>query len=306
MCLKPWFNTKTGKTTPCGGCIGCRMDNQRLWTERTKSEAIKGRNAFLTLTYDQEHLHYKEGATQPSLDKKGLQKWLDNTKHKIRLRFKKKMMPQGSRKDWKYYIIGEYGGTFQRPHYHAIILGLDWHDCQKFFKENWKNGMIKSLPLETGSIRYVLDYSMKNINGKMAMEMYDKKNIERPFRLASKGYGTDFIRSRAEEINKTGYITSGTRKIIVPSYYKNMFMKYDEESIRSREEEKLEILRKRKERANGQGKTLEEQAEHERKTKQEIEKEKLRRQNKRYEIEYYNDWWQTVEEILANEALNEI
>ena len=174
------------------------------------------------------------------------------------------------------------------------------------FRKLWKNGMIKSLPLEAGSIRYVLDYSMKNINGKLAEEMYDRRGVERPFRLTSKGYGKDYIASKAEEINRTGYIMSGNRKIIIPSYYKNMYLRYDEESIQSREAEKLEILRKRRERANGQGRTLEEDAEAERKAKQEAEKEKMRRQNKKIEIEYYNDWWQTAESILANEALNEI
>ena len=306
MCLKPWFNTKTGKTTPCGGCIGCRMDEQRLWTERTKSEMKKGRNAFLTLTYDEEHLHYKDGGLQASLDKEGIKKWLDNAKHQVKELERKKLLPEGCRGKFAYYLIGEYGGTFQRPHYHAIMLGLDWHDCQGIFRKLWKNGMIKSLPLEAGSIRYVLDYSMKNINGKLAEEMYDRRGVERPFRLTSKGYGKDYIASKAEEINRTGYIMSGNRKIIIPSYYKNMYLRYDEESIQSREAEKLEILRKRRERANGQGRTLEEDAEAERKAKQEAEKEKMRQQNKKIEIEYYNDWWQTAESILANEALNEI
>jgi len=297
MCLKPWFNTKTKKTTPCGGCIGCRMDRMRLWTERTKSEARKGRNAFVTLTYDEEHLRYKDNQIQPSLDKEQMRKWLDNIRHQI----KNMKLPEGCRKNYAYYVIGEYGGKFKRPHYHAIILGLDYKDCEKLFKKLWKNGMIKSEPVEQGSIRYVLDYSMKNINGKMAMEMYDNQGIERPFCLVSKGYGKDYIQEHRDEINRTGYIQSGQRKIIVPTYYKNLYLKYDEESIRSREEERLKIHQKAQEKANSENATIQESTRRERQARQEAYKEKLRRQNKPYELEYYNEWETTCQEILSME-----
>lgn len=300
MCLKPWFNTKTGKTTPCGKCIGCRQDEMKLWTKRTETEAKKGRNTFLTLTYDTEHLHYKDNQILASLDKEGLKAWLNNLKTQIR---QMKTLPEGCRKKFAYYAIGEYGGIFKRPHYHILILGLDWHDFKKFYQKTWHNGNIESKPIATAQIKYVLNYSMKNINGKMAMEIYDNRGVERTFRLVSKGYGADYIKSKAEELNRTGYITEGGRKCNVPTYYKNMYLRYDAESIQSREAEKLEILSQKRQRANANARTLEEQAEHERKTIQQQEIEIYRRQNKPIEIDYVNDWWTTSENILIKQEI---
>ena len=295
MCLKPWFNPKTQKTTPCGGCIGCRQDAMRLWTARAQTEMIKGRNSFVTLTYDTEHLHYHENQFEASLDREAVKKWLDNLRHQIK---QIKQMPEGSRKDYKYLLVGEYGGTFQRPHIHALFAGLDYADFKNYFQKLWKNGHTVTENVTTGRIKYVLDYTMKALKGQLAMKAYDERGIERPFRLVSKGFGAEYIKAHAKQINETGYIISGSRKIIVPTYYKNMYLKFDEESIASREAEKLEILRARRERANGQGRELWENDEMERKAKQQVELEKIRRQNRPIELEFLNDWQESPEEIL--------
>lgn len=297
MCLKPWFNTKTRKTTPCGGCIGCRQDEMKLWTERARTELKKndGKGAFVTLTYDTEHLHYHENQIEPSLDREAFKKWLNNFTNQIR---QAKALPEGTNRKFKYLAVGEYGGTFQRPHMHIIFTGLDWHDMKPWFKKIWKNGLVDSKPCEIGCIKYVLEYSMKKLKGNLAMKAYDERGVERPFRLVSKGFGADYIKAHAEEINKTGYIKSGTRKIIIPTYYKNLYYRYDAESIQSREAEKLEMIRKKRASANRNGLELTEDIERERKTRQQAEIEKLHRENSPIEIEYINDWWTTSEDIL--------
>ena len=46
---------------PCGQCIGCRIDYSRMWADRCILEAKEhDNNAFVTLTYDPEHLPKSE------------------------------------------------------------------------------------------------------------------------------------------------------------------------------------------------------------------------------------------------------
>lgn len=96
----------------CGQCIACRIDKASEWTTRILHEAQitdeegKG-SAFVTLTYDKEHL-----PTDYGLQKSDWQKFAK--------RLRKQLGP------FRYYHCGEYGPSTLRPHYHAIIFGHDF------------------------------------------------------------------------------------------------------------------------------------------------------------------------------------
>ena len=45
---------------PCRHCLSCRVDTITSWVYRIQSEYIKKPSAFVTLTYDDNHLHYKD------------------------------------------------------------------------------------------------------------------------------------------------------------------------------------------------------------------------------------------------------
>ncbi|AXH73753.1 MAG: replication initiator protein [Microviridae sp.] len=99
-------------TVPCGQCIGCRIDRSRHWALRCVHEAkMHSASCFVTLTYDDDHL--PKGGT---LVKSDLQKFFK------RLR---KLYP------FRYYAAGEYGDEGQRPHYHAILFGINFFDDRK-------------------------------------------------------------------------------------------------------------------------------------------------------------------------------
>lgn len=96
----------------CGRCIGCRLERSRQWAMRCVHEAqLHTENSFLTLTYDDEHLPY--GGT---LIKKHFQDFMKRLRRKF-----------GGRKI-QYYHCGEYGDKTRRPHYHALLFGLDFSD----------------------------------------------------------------------------------------------------------------------------------------------------------------------------------
>lgn len=97
---------------PCGQCIGCRLERSRQWAMRVMHEAqLHENNCFITLTYDNAHL-----PSDKSLHYQDFQRFLK--------RFRKSI---GARKI-RYYMAGEYGEKYGRPHWHACIFGYDFHD----------------------------------------------------------------------------------------------------------------------------------------------------------------------------------
>lgn len=111
----PWDESVT--MIPCGKCEGCQVDKANDWATRAALEAQNWhKNAFLTLTYSNEHL-----PTKRTLQKADLQK------------FWKRLRKTGEQ--IRYIACGEYGPKTLRPHYHAIVFNY-WPDDAKFYKKN--------------------------------------------------------------------------------------------------------------------------------------------------------------------------
>lgn len=257
MCNNPVYRTvrfgKIGEQkvlTPCGGCLGCRVDRLQMWQARCNSEYIKHRSAFLTFTYDNNHLEYNDNAVFPTLRRDHLHRYIDNLRHKVK---SLPALPAGSTKDFSYFACGEYGDTFRRPHYHVLFFGLDFKDFEKFFISTWKNGNIKCLPILQGGIRYVVDYMTKQLTGSAAVKEYDNTFRERPFTSYSKGLGSDFFFAHKTEISETGAVKIGSRKVPVPVYYINLCSNFDFDSISNRDKKVLDNYRQTMIKARSQG-----------------------------------------------------
>lgn len=97
-----------GYTLPygCGKCVSCRVNARRKWQTRIMLEAMyQPANAWITLTYDEKHLpedHHLRPADLQSF-------------------FKRLRKAIGS---FRYFACGEYGDKFGRPHYHAVLFGV--------------------------------------------------------------------------------------------------------------------------------------------------------------------------------------
>ena len=112
---KYWFDTSGDKFTilPCGQCYACRLNKSRDWATRCVLEAkMHDKNCFITLTYNDDNL-----PQDLSLHKEDFVKFMKrlrkNTGEKIR-----------------FYMAGEYGSLYQRPHYHACLFGYRPDDLQ--------------------------------------------------------------------------------------------------------------------------------------------------------------------------------
>jgi hypothetical protein len=151
-------------TVPCGRCIGCRIQHAASWALRCTHEAQMHKdNCFITLTYNDEHY-----PADHSIHKEELQKFF-------------KRLRKATGKKFRYFACGEYGDERGRPHYHAILFGLDFDDkkkfhrlgnyghivhTSKFLEKVWGNGYcyIGSVTYESAS--YVARYIQKKRKGK--------------------------------------------------------------------------------------------------------------------------------------------
>jgi hypothetical protein len=153
---------------PCGQCTGCRLERSRQWAMRCLHESqMHSSNCFVTLTYDQEHM--PAGGTLVLRD------------YQLFMKRLRKRYGDGIR----FYHCGEYGPTTWRPHYHALLFGLDFDDKVIFKVTNdipvytsehlsglWPHGFSTVGDVTFDSAAYVARYVMKKITGERAEAHY--------------------------------------------------------------------------------------------------------------------------------------
>lgn len=147
---------------PCGHCVGCRMSHAKEWAVRCCLEKTYYNDEeclFLTLTYDNKHLPQDR-----SLCKRDLQL------------FWKRLRRAGY--EFRYFACGEYGERYHRPHYHAIVFGLNLADLEYFsmsgnlsqlfrsktLDELWPHGLIVAGYADNASMAYTAGYVEKKQN----------------------------------------------------------------------------------------------------------------------------------------------
>jgi hypothetical protein len=214
------INNSKGESqiVPCGKCNFCLQNRRNAWAFRLTYELKRAKTAsFITLTYDNEHVPVKIIGTRPYLvlDKSELQSF-----HKVLKQYQSRLLRKlkiKDRKEWKikYYSCGEYGTTYNRPHYHCIIYNLHPKVKEKLaVNEIWKKGTIFFGTVEEASIQYVAKY------------VIDKEQAEdlrtKPFANMSKGLGSNYIDKRKtyHQSTRTFYVTKEGFKQSMPRYYK--------------------------------------------------------------------------------------
>lgn len=218
---------------PCGWCINCRIDKRNQWVDRANYEfSKKVTGTFLTLTYDE--LNIIPNLVKGLDDKlRATINYNDLSLFIQRLRKRVKYLNRNTEKDnilfqsdFSYVAVGEYGhGNIPRPHFHLIILGLDFKYCSSLFREEWNKGYIYSLPIKNGAIRYVLKYIDKQVHGGDAKKMYDDFFLVRPKLITSRSFGSDLYLSDKNyiDIKKHNYTYLSSKNIRrpIPRYYLN-------------------------------------------------------------------------------------
>lgn len=215
---------------PCGKCIGCKLDKSRTWAIRMSHEAASHQqNAFITLTYSDEHL-----PEDLSLNLDDIQKFFK--------RYRKSIEPNKIR----IFYCGEYGELNARPHYHAIIFGHDFDD-QVYFKSNndnkiyisekldnlWGKGFSSIGKFDYASAGYVARYSLKKLTGNIASAHYNGRRPEfANMSSRPKAIGQEWIEKYYREIYPDDFIIFNGQKIQPPAYYDKCLETLDPELYR--------------------------------------------------------------------------
>lgn len=117
-------------------------------------------SAFVTLTYDDEHL---PGELKP----RDLQLFLK--------RIRRRVEPQKLR----FFGVGEYGDTSGRPHYHVILFGLGGvvvgmhpRGCECVVCDSWRAGMVHVGEVTKESAAYTVSYVLKGMTKKKGGEKH--------------------------------------------------------------------------------------------------------------------------------------
>lgn len=194
-----------GCYVPCGQCIACRLNYGKFWSIRLMDELRCHDSAcFATLTYDNDHV-------SKSLVKRDIQLFWK------RLRKERKV---------RYFCCGEYGDTFGRPHFHAIIYGVSPQEFD-LIQKHWDKGYIKLGTVTEDSCAYVCKYMTKKIKGKEAVEKWKEENpgFEQEFVLMSRrpGIGGDPSPELIRFMKENGFVWRKTSKSALPRYWKEKF-----------------------------------------------------------------------------------
>lgn len=146
MCVNP--KIVNGQVFPCGKCIECVNKRIKAWATRIYLHSMKYKDKcmFLTLTYNPQNL-----PSNGLLCKRDYQCFLK----RLRKYFNKSKI--------SYFVCGEYGDKFGRPHYHFILFGISpTKDNYTAIEKIWNRGFIKIEKVNMKTCRYVAKYCCKS------------------------------------------------------------------------------------------------------------------------------------------------
>lgn len=237
---RPFFERPHGHSgatlkLPCNRCIGCRIDRTNEWSLRMQHEnQMHESSYFLTLTYSPENLpdHAELNPRHLTLFWKRLRK---HTGKKLR-----------------YAASGEYGETFDRPHYHAIVYGLHLDDLVQIDQNNleqplytselltkiWKHGSVGVGSVTAQSCAYVAGYTLKQAKQgiwKSPTDIFEPETGELRQKLpefarfsTNPAIGKSFLEKYWSDIFPHGHVIDRKgRQHPVPAYYLKQLAKVD-------------------------------------------------------------------------------
>ncbi|AXL14512.1 replication initiator protein [Microviridae sp.] len=215
------FNRKNGFSDmelalPCGKCEGCLKKRVDMWALRCMHEAGQHeKNCFITLTYSDENLPVNN-----SLDHRDFQL------------FMKRLRKYFSGIKIRYFMCGEYGGLTFRPHYHALLFGVDFNDKIQVSTTGtvisynsatlthlWGLGLTDLGAVHYGTAKYCAKYSLKALEDESID--YELLNIKPEYQKMSNGIGAVHAAAFADEIGLHDNLIVNGFKNPVPRYYEN-------------------------------------------------------------------------------------
>lgn len=142
------------------------MDKSMSWALRCRHEADSwAHNAFLTLTYDDEHLpwHGSLDKDLPRLFVRYLRRHLDGVE----------CAPGSPKRPIRYFGCGEYGERRNRAHYHLLLFNVRFDDTSVYGRDTYTSRLVSQLwpygshilgTVTPASASYVAGYALKKVS----------------------------------------------------------------------------------------------------------------------------------------------
>lgn len=206
QCTRPLYLEKYEITVPCLKCDACKKSRASLWALRLTHEMMYHEDScFITLTYSDENL--PEGGT---LVKPHLQNFFKRLRRNSPTLF------------LRYYSCGEYGSNTFRPHYHAILFGLN-STHRTLIEKAWSLhgepiGFVTVGECSVASIRYVTGYIQKKVMTKFD-QYYKDLNLQPPFNLQSQGLGLRYAQDNCKMLDQRLSCKFNGNTVSLPRYY---------------------------------------------------------------------------------------
>lgn len=192
-----------------------------MWAFRALAEAhLHASNWFLTLTYAPEFLPPRGELV-----------------HRDWQLFAKRLRRSVGK--FRYLMCGEYGEQSQRPHFHALLFGLELSDAERFgvrrgfpvyrsaaVERAWRHGLCELGTVTAQSARYCAGYVLKS---SVAPERVDDLTgevvtLRKPYgRMSLKpGLGDGWIRRYYPEVFAHGACYAADKRFAIPERFKRI------------------------------------------------------------------------------------
>lgn len=250
---------------PCGKCELCRIEQRYSKAVRImlESESWPQASHFITLTYSPENL----GSTDLVHDDwvqfmKNFRREFCEARHSLypqKLRKGKVRTRSVTFKKIKQVMCGEYGDTFGRKHFHAIIFNHNFLDIEftghyskkgnpihtsKSLQAIWKKGIVQVEPVNFDLALYVGSYVTDYMDEKDENDGHQKKQYGR----FGKGIGETWIRKYWKEVLAVGSIKTHSGDYRIPRYFINKIKDwYPEKYAAWSQQKRLTMLKTRAE-----------------------------------------------------------
>lgn len=227
---------------PCGKCLLCTKRYRLHWVLRCMHEArFYSQMCYITLTVDDAHIDGVfppvcsfNGSSWHSLRHKPFQDFMKRLRRQLDYGYRYAEMVDGKPVDriykgepgrpLRFYMCGEYGEKFHRPHYHAIIFGFFPPDARPLrgnlctsdlVSRKWPFGFHTIAKVEPACVSYVAGY-------------VDKKLDDARMDWAFNGVAPEYVAmSRGSAVRGTG----GIGREFFDNFYKEIYPMNDDGSF---------------------------------------------------------------------------
>lgn len=192
------------------------------------------RNAFVTLTYDDDHL-----------PDRGCLVYADFQKFMKRLR-KAVQVPV------RFYMCGEYGSENGRPHFHSCLFGWDADDktywrkseagakCYRsaLLEQLWPFGHAELGAITFESAAYAARYCVQKVTGDAAQAHYSRTDSRGSYQLPPEfnrmslkpGIGARWLQKWQGDVYPHDYVVINAKEVKPPKFYDRRYARSDPEA----------------------------------------------------------------------------